>query len=57
MNPLLTYHFVSHWILSEMRHQEPELHEVLKPPGHSSQLEDGGFVWVRVPTTWVIVPI
>ena len=22
---LLTYHFVSHWILSTMRHQEPEL--------------------------------
>ena len=27
INPLLTYHFVSHWILSAaMRHQEPEFH-------------------------------
>ena len=26
INPLLTYHFVSYWILSVMRHQEPELH-------------------------------
>ena len=26
INPLLTDHFVSHWILSVMRHQEPELH-------------------------------
>ena len=26
INPLLTYLFVSHWILSAMRHQEPELH-------------------------------
>ena len=26
INPLFTYHFVSHWILSVMRHQEPEYH-------------------------------
>ena len=26
INPLLTYHFASHWILSAMRHQEPGLH-------------------------------
>ena len=25
INPLFTYHFVSHWILSVMRHQKPEL--------------------------------
>ena len=30
INPFLTYHFVSNWILSVMRHQEPELHLVLK---------------------------
>ena len=38
----LTYHFVSHWILSVMRHQEPELHLVLKP-------NTIGFGWVWVP--------
>ena len=41
INPLLTYHFVSHWILSVMRHQEPELHSVLKPGTTSF-----GWVWV-----------
>ena len=39
INPLLTYHFVSHWILSVMRHQEPELHKVLRA-GVWSQLKD-----------------
>ena len=34
---------VSHGILSEMRHQEPELHPVLRP-GVCSRLEDRG-VW------------
>ena len=29
-NSLLAYHFFSHWILSVMRHQDPELHEVLR---------------------------
>ena len=45
----LTYHFVSHWILSVMRHQEPELHLVLKP-------NTIGFGWVCVTATWVRVP-
>ena len=57
------YHFVSHWILSAMRYQEPELHWVLKP-GMSSQLEDHGF-WLgsspshvaSIPGTWVQVSI
>ena len=31
LNPLLTYHFVFHGILSVMRHQEPELHYMRKP--------------------------
>ena len=39
-NPLLTYHFVSHWILSAMRHKEPELHWVQRPSVWS-QLRDG----------------
>ena len=42
INPFLTDHFVSHWILFVMGHQEPELHSVLKP----------GIVcfgWVRIP--------
>ena len=49
INPLLTYHFVSHWILSVIRHQEPELHQVLKPGTVD-------FGWVRVPAMWVLVP-
>ena len=31
INLLLTYYFVSLWILSVIRHQESELHEVLRP--------------------------
>ena len=38
INPLLTYHFVSYWVLSAVRHWEPELHWVLRPVAgdHSS---------------------
>ena len=43
ISPLLTYHFVSRWILSTMRHQEPELHDVLKP-GVWSQEKDHGYM-------------
>ena len=66
INPLLNYHFISHWILSVMRHQEPELYSVLKPG-------TVGFNWVDSqpcgfkcqaefglglsPSTWVQVPI
>ena len=49
INPLLTYHFFSHWIHSVMRHQEPELHQVLKPGTMD-------FGWVWVPAAWVHVP-
>ena len=66
ISPIPTYHFVSHWILCVMRHQEPELHQVLKPG-----TVDFGWVWVpamgvQVPSRvllgsgasrWVSVPI
>ena len=56
---LNTYHFVSHWILSAMRHQVPEVHWVchLKNSGFKSQLgfwlsssPNLGFGWVQVLT-------
>ena len=49
INPLLTCHFVFHWILPAVKHQEPELHWVLKPGSL-------GFGWVWVTVTWVQVP-
>ena len=42
INLLLTYHFVCHWVLSVVRHQQFELHEVLRP-GVWSQLTDHWF--------------
>ena len=42
INPLLRYHLVSCWILSVMRHQEPELHYILRP-GVWSSSKDHGF--------------
>ena len=56
INPLLTYHSVTHWILSAMRYHKPELHWVLKP-GLRSQLEDCGFWLGLSPSTWFQVPI
>ena len=41
INSLLTYHFVSHWILSTMRHQELEFQKVSKPG-----IEGFGWIWV-----------
>ena len=48
IKPLFTYHFVSHWILSAMRHQEPELPYVLKPG-------TVGLGWVWVPAMCIQV--
>ena len=49
INPLLTYHFVSHWILSVMRHQNPEL---------IRSWNQEPWVWLGLsPSTWVQVPI
>ena len=36
INPLLTYQFVSHWIVSVMRYQKPKLHWVLRPDAETS---------------------
>ena len=56
---LNTYHFVSHWILSAMRHQVPELHWVCHLKNSVFKSQPGfwlssspslGFGWVQVLT-------
>ena len=42
INPLLTHHFVSHWILSAMRYWEPEIQSALRT-GVWFQFKDSGF--------------
>ena len=56
INQLLTYHFVTHWILFAKRDHKPELYWVLKP-GLRSQLEDCGFWLGLSPSTWFQVPV